>query len=137
MNQIPVIMSTISSCRRMQSSILARMSLRRGSTEVHEFLFLPSKASLNIIYILTLNYTWFSKVANNADEFFCREMSRYVALCFLIPSMLVYDIATILRMLGVEHRTIDFDMDHAKLEESDDGQLMDPQGAFNKNRCGA
>ncbi|GJY82952.1 DNA topoisomerase 3-beta isoform X1 [Tanacetum coccineum] len=37
MDQIPVIMSTISSCRRMQSSILARMSLRRGSTEVHEF----------------------------------------------------------------------------------------------------
>nr|GEW47436.1 DNA topoisomerase 3-beta isoform X1 [Tanacetum cinerariifolium] len=139
------------------------MSLRRGSSEVHEFdgtflgyrvqykvtsvidhflrfLFLSSKASLNIIYILTLNYTWFSKVANNADEFFCREMSRCETKRLKdwknsrMDQMLVYDMATILRMLGVEHRTADFDMDHAKLKESGEGQLMGLQGAFNRKQ---
>nr|GEY56530.1 ADP,ATP carrier protein 1, mitochondrial-like [Tanacetum cinerariifolium] len=59
-----------------------QMSLRRGSTEVHEF-----------------------------DE-------------------------TFLGYRDVEHRTAHFDMYHAKLQESNEGQLMGLQGAFN-NRCGA
>ncbi|GJZ10575.1 hypothetical protein Tco_0545334 [Tanacetum coccineum] len=35
-------------------------------------------------------------------------------------------------MLGVEHRTADFDMDPAKLQDSGKGQVMGPQEAFNR-----
>ncbi|GJR16443.1 hypothetical protein Tco_0799095 [Tanacetum coccineum] len=49
-----------------------------------------------------------------------------------LDTLLVDDIAIIFRMLGVEHRTADFDMDLAKLQDSGEGQLMGPQEAFNK-----
>ncbi|GJZ96313.1 hypothetical protein Tco_0668647, partial [Tanacetum coccineum] len=47
--------------------------------------------------------------------------------------LLVDDITIILRMLGVEYRIADFDMDPVKLQERGEGQLMGPQEAFNKN----
>ncbi|GJS39350.1 ribonuclease H-like domain-containing protein [Tanacetum coccineum] len=124
MDQIPVIMSTISSCRRMQSSILARVSWRISVTgcETYE---IRDKKGLIMHSIIGHRSEGSGKFKNGPG------------LLHYASSMLVYDIAIILRMLGVEHRTADFDMDHAKLEESDEGQLMGPQGAFNKNKCGA